>query len=378
MRIGFSSFVMDQGRSGIGTYIINLLKGLQDEDIRNQYDIFVDEVGGDLIPIKSSKFRILKYPVWMNNPLLNIPWHHLCLPFLEWKNGYDLVHIPTIRRIPLIKNCKMVATIHDMAPLIFPEKYGYLRHYYYSKILTYLVHRCDRIIAVSHNTKEDIMRFTGYPEEKIDVIYSGIDTTTYRPIEKKIAQEKLGEKYQIKTEFILYVSRLEHPGKNHVNLIKAFELFKKKNHTNHRLILVGADWNGAETIKRVTAESPVSNDILFLGFIQKEDVALLYNACDLMVFPSLYEGFGFPIIEAMACGAPVICSNNTSLGEIATGYAETFDPNNFEEICQSIEEGLRPSYKENVVNKCLTYASSFQWKETAKEVLRVYQSAMES
>lgn len=374
MNIGFSSFVLDGGKTGIATYVINLLKNLQEVDSRNHYEILLNERDADLIPIKGQNFRRKIYPSWINQPIVNIAWHNLALPILAKKNNYTLVHIPSIRRIPLIKGCRVIATIHDLAPLRFPEKYDRLRLFYHQKILTSLIHRADSLIAVSQHTKSDIVQLTGYPQEKIHVVYSGIDKTTFYPYPKKEASEKLKIKYGLSNPFIVYVSRIEHPAKNHMNLIKAFELFKKVNSSNVQLVLAGADWNGAHVVKEYALKSQNRNEIHFLGFVPTDDIVRLYSACELMVFPSFYEGFGFPVLEAMACGAPVICSNVSALKEIAEGYANLFDPDNIQQIAEAIEKGLLKEYREEMCEKAMIHVSHFDWIKTAQEVLKIYQS----
>jgi glycosyltransferase involved in cell wall biosynthesis len=372
MKIGFSGFVMDGGRTGIATYIINLLKSLQRVDHKNQYEILLNRDEAHLIPIEAPNFHQKVFASWINQPVANIAWHNTILPMLAWKEKYDLIHIPSFRRIPLIKGCKMVTTVHDMAPLAFPGKYDALRLFYHREFLSRMVHRCERVIAVSHYTKADILKFTGFPEDKIDVIYSGIAKEFFQPIAKSVALEKLKVRYGLSAPFIVYVSRIEHPAKNHLNLMKAFEEFKKRHPSSTQLVFAGADWNGADAVKRYAADSKYKEEIKFLGFVPLEDLPLLYSGSDLMAFPSFYEGFGFPVLEAMACGCPVICSDTTSLKEIATGYAKMFDPSRPDQICVAIVEGLTTS--EDKIEAAKKYAAGFDWDKTAREVLNVYQN----
>lgn len=372
MHIGFSGFVLDGGRSGIATYILGLLGGLQQVDPNNQYDLFIPKKDIALLNGDNKNFHIVPSHDYVAQPIVNILWHNLVFPLLAKKNHYDLLHIPTFRRIPYFKGCRTIVTVHDLAPMTVEEKYDPLRTWYHQKVLKQLIHRCDHVITVSHATKADILHQTRYPESKISVIHSGIDSVLFSPSIPLHAKQALEIKYGLSAPFFVYVSRIEHPGKNHLNLIKAFEQFTKREQTPHKLVLAGADWNGAEVVKDYAAQSPVRDRIVFLGFVPKQDLVLLYNACDLMVFPSLYEGFGFPVLEAMACGAPVLCSYIPALEEVAGGHAYMFDPEKPEQICTLMCKALADGKETVRRTKAIEYARTFSWTECAKKVLQVY------
>lgn len=375
MRIAFSSFVLQGGKSGVSSYILGLIKGLQNVDTQNYYDVYVNRADAHLFPPFKKNFKEIIHPDFIAKPVPNIVWHNTALPFLKSDQGpYDIVHIPTIGRIPYFKRSKIIATIHDLAPMVIPQKYDRLHLLYHHHILSRIVHRCDHIIAVSQSTKNDIIRFTGYPEEKISLVYLGINRDFYHPIPTGEARSRLFETYHLKDPFLLYVSRIEHPGKNHIRLMQAFEQFKKKTHAPHHLVLAGADWNGAEQVHEYAQKSPLKDQIHLLGFVPANDVRDLYNTCDLLVFPSLYEGFGLPVLEAMACGAQVACSNTSALVEIAKGYADLFDPHQTTEIAKTIEACLTHPIDAKERKRRLDYASSYDWNEVAKKVVKIYES----
>jgi glycosyltransferase involved in cell wall biosynthesis len=373
MRIGFTSSGLDHGRSGIGIYISSLLNALQKVDHRNHYDLFMEAADTKLIPLINLNFQQKTFSAFNAKPIPSILWHNSFLPLQARSRGYDLVHIPTLRRIPLIKGSPVVATVHDLAPFAFPEKYDRLRLFYHHQILSRLIRRCDQIIAVSHHTKQDIIRYTGYPAERITVIYSGIDHALFQPRPLLQAQSYLEQHYRIRDPFLVYVARIEHPGKNHLNLIKAFEIYKNQTGSPHQLVLAGADWSGAATVKRYAAESRWRDSIHFLGFVPQEAIINLYSACELMVFPSFYEGFGFPMIEAMACGSPVIAANSSSLAEIGQGYAELFDPYDPAQIARCIADHLKKGRVATENQR--RYAQQFNWEKAAQQVLGVYEKA---
>lgn len=370
MHIAFSGFVFDHGKSGIGTYIKGILAGLSEIDSDNTYDLLFQKGDEKLIPLLGPQFSWKLYPEWLSKPIPNILWHNLCLPWRGRIDAYDVVHIPSFRRVPYFKGkSKLIATVHDMAPLAVEGKYDVFRHFYHKHIQSRMIHRCDRVIAVSASTKNDIIRFTGYPEEKIDVIYSGYNRLLYKPVNGE-EENNLKIKFSIEKPFFIYVSRIEHPGKNHIRLIEAFEIFKKNTGLPHQLLLAGADWTGADKVKARAASSSIKEDIRFLGFVADQDLPALYSACEAMVYPSLYEGFGLPIIEAMACGAQVICSNNSSMTEVGGTLSSYFDPKDIEQIAVSLETYAQHSHSQR--KERIEYSSQFSWEKAAAQVLETY------
>ncbi len=371
MRIGFSTFVMDGGRSGIATYIRELIRFLQLEDEKNAYELFMARPDTELIPLSNPNFRKTIFPPFVSRPLVNIGWHNTALPL---KGGCDVVHVPTARRIPVLKGARVVATVHDLATFAVDGKYDPARVFFNRKVVPAMIRRADHVIAVSEFTKRDLVELAGYPEERISVIYSGVDRDVFHPVDPAEAREKTRLAHGLEKPFFIYVSRLEHPGKNHVRLIDAFERFKLENDSAHQLVLAGADWNGADAIRARAARSPVRDDIVFLGFVPQQSLPLLYSACDLMVFPSLFEGFGFPIVDALACGAPVACSNTSSMKEIAADVVPTFDPTDPEEIAHHMAAAVSAGRTPETLVRGTEYASRFDWRKTAREVMEVYRS----
>lgn len=376
MNVGFSAFVMQGGRSGVASYIRELIRTLQAEDSTNQYDIMMPLRETDLIELTAPNFRKSLYPDLIANPVVNIAWHNTLLPILTKRKRFDLLHVPSYRRIPLIKSCPVVATVHDVATLTMDAKYDPARMFYNRRIVPSQIRNADEIITVSHYSKKDIVELVGVPEEKVTVIYSGINHSVFHPIEKDAARARLTEEYNLDAPFIIYLSRLEHPAKNHVRLIEAFERFKAETDSAHKLVLPGADWDRADAIRERAATSPVHADILFPGFLPRADLPLFYSACDLMAFPSLFEGFGFPIVEALACGAPVICSDTSSMSEIAGDLVPKFDPYSTDSIFQCLNTTLHDGWSEEKRQAGLAYAAQFNWAEAAHKTLEIYERAV--
>jgi glycosyltransferase involved in cell wall biosynthesis len=353
--------------TGAAAYVRELLANLVRRG-SHDYDIFVSDAEKDQVPVDGphSQRQICLNAV--KSPIPNIVWHHSVLPFQSLVKGLDVVHIPSIRRIPCIKGSRLVATIHDMAPFHVRDKYDRLRTFYHHSVLPSFVRRADHLITVSEYTKQDIIRFTGYPEERISVVYNGVDVHRFRRTEHPDVLELVKAKYGITKPFFFYVARIEHPAKNHIRLIEAFKPFAG----DYELVLAGADWHGADEVHTYAQESAVAEHIHFTGFIPTEDIVHLYSACDLVVFPSLFEGFGLPLIEAMACQAPVVCSHSSSLIELAEGRAPTFDPYSVDAMRTAMHEGLSMAQDAQRIQNNLDYARGFSWDRAAADVESVY------
>ena len=372
MNIAFSTFVMQGGRSGVAAYIVNLLKHLQTVDTKNDYDLLVARSEEQLLALTNPRFHKSVFPSWLAKPVPNIAWHNLALP-LRARRRYDLVHIPSYRRIPWLKGARTVATVHDLATFHIEGKYDRARMAYNRRVVPALIRSADHVITVSRFTRDDVVRLIGYPEERITVIHSGIDHAVYRPVPRAEAQARLLAKYGLDAPFLVFVSRIEHPGQNHVRLIRAFEALKRAEPSPHKLVLVGADWSGAPAVHACARDSRVAADIVFAGFAPIADLPDFYSACDLAVYPSLFEGFGFPIVEAMACGAPAICSRSSSMIEIAQDRLDTFAPESEEEIRAALARALRREWAEEDRARGRAYAATFDWDRTARQVIEVYE-----
>jgi glycosyltransferase involved in cell wall biosynthesis len=377
MNIAFSACVLQGGRTGVASYVVNLLHTLQNVDPANHYDVLIPDADQGLIRDGAPNFRKIIIPNPLSKPVPNILWHNSVLPWRSRRERYSLVHIPSYRRLPLVKGTRIVATVHDLATLHMDGKYDAARMFYNRRIVPTLIRRADRVIAVSRFTADDLVNLVGYPADRITVIYSGIDRAAYRPVPEDDCRALLREKYDLSAPFIVFVSRIEHPAKNHIRLIQAFEQLKARGLPDVQLVLAGADWNGAATVREYAARSPVARDVRFTGFVPLADIPHFYSGCALMAYPSLFEGFGFPILEAMACGAPVICSNTSSMKEIAADLAPTFDPANVDDIAATMERALATGKEPDRTARGIAYARTFDWRGSALQVLDVYRRTME-
>ena len=307
----------------------------------------------------------------------NIWWHQTLLPGLLRERQIDVLHVPSYRRMLWPKPCALVATIHDLAQFHLSGKYDRARMFYGRIIVPQLARRQDAIIADSQSTARDIEQFFGIPVARQHVILNGLDHNRFQPGDRAAAKQQATECWQLAHPFFVYVSRLEHPAKNHVRLIEAFNQFKRATNSDWQLVLVGGDWRGADAIHAAAAESPFAGDIRFLGFIDDAAVPALYRAADAMVYPSLFEGFGFPPLEAMACGCPVISSERGSLAEVVADAADVVDPLNVSALAAALRRvATDAGHRDRLRAAGFRNVQRFNWQRHAETVLGVYEAAV--
>lgn len=375
MNIGISTSVIQRGRTGIAQYLFALLRAFV-PCAEHDFTLFVLEEDVPLFNFLADKMRIVRVPEKFRPPVKNIFWHQTELPKLARQLGLSVLHVPSYRRLLWPKSCALVATIHDLAPFHVSGKYDWRRMFYGRVIARRLARRQDHVIAISQNTADDLRKYFGLPPEKISVIHNGLDHARFFPAQSETARAEIRRKHNFQQPFFLYLARLEHPGKNHVRLIEAFNQFKADTHLPWQLVFGGADWHGAEVIHAAIAASPFASDIRCLGFVADSDLSDLYRAADVFVYPSLYEGFGMPPIEAMACGCPVISSECGSLKEVVGDAAALVDAHDVEAISHQLtaiagDESLRAKLRSTGLDR----AQFFNWQKTARQTLAVYRQA---
>jgi glycosyltransferase involved in cell wall biosynthesis len=376
MRIGISTSVIQRGKSGVGQYVFALLRALLAASHQHKLVLFVLEEDLPLFAFAKDKAELVPVPEKFRPPVKNILWHQTRLPKLVRTLQLDVLHIPSYRRMLWPRPCPLVSTIHDLAPFHVAEKYDWKRMFYGRVIARRLAQRQSRIIAISEYTARDIEKFFGLTREHISVIHNGLDHERFHPGSREEAISSVAERFGLRQPFFLYVSRLEHPGKNHVRLISAFEEFKTTFSCNWQLALAGGDWHGAEVIHEAIRKSKFANDIRSLGFVPDDQLPQLYRAADVFVYPSLHEGFGLPPIEAMACSCPVITSTRGALAEVVGDAAAIVESEDVQSIADKLRllagvEGERNRMKTIGVE----HARKFDWNKTAAETLKVYEAA---
>lgn len=376
MRIGISTSVIQRGKTGIAQYLLSLLRALKNTAGEHQFVLFVLEEDRPLFHFVEDRMKIVTVEEKYRPPVKNILWHQTVLPRLVSSHQLDVLHIPSYRRLLWPKPCPLVATIHDLAPFHVVGKYDLSRMLYGRIVVKQLSHRQDKIIAISESTAQDIVKYFHIPCPEISIIHNGIDHDQFFPAPKDAAKQHIGQRYGIHAPFFLYIARLEHPAKNHVRLIHAFEHFKNETKSNWKLVFGGSDWHGANVIHQAIRQSSHAGDIRSLGFVPNEDVPVLYRAAEAFVCPSLYEGFGLPPVEAMACGCPVISSGRGALGEVLGSAAVIIDPENIGNMQAQLVKLFRDQeFQKKLSQAGIVQAQNFNWQKTAAATLNIYLQA---
>jgi glycosyltransferase involved in cell wall biosynthesis len=378
MKVGLSTSVIQRGKTGIAQYVFALTRALLDLPGGPELTLFVLAEDLPLFAFAEGRARIEIVDESFRPAVRNILWHQTVLPRWVRALGLDVLHVPSYRRLLWPKPCATVATIHDLAPFHVSGKYDWKRMFYGRVIVRRLAARQDEIIAISNNTAADITRFFGLPFDRLHVIHNGLDHTRFSPadIAAGASSPDAVRVHQLDRPYFLYVSRLEHPGKNHVRLIEAFNRFKAATQSPWLLALGGSDWHGVEAIREAAARSPFADDIRFLGFVSDEALPSLYRQAGAMVYPSLYEGFGFPPVEAMACGCPVLTTHRGALAEVVGDSAAIVDPESVEAMALELERlATDARWRARLVEAGLQNAERFSWKTCAEATRQVYRRA---
>jgi len=366
MKIAIHVADLDSERiDGTRVYIHNIL-----DNLGSMYpqDDFLVYHKGDFNP----KLALKKFPNYeIKKNSFPVSWTQTAFAFDLWKDAPDALWMP-MHNLPFFRrrNLRTVVTIHDLAFKIFPEHFPKKDLRKLNFLTDYAVKNSDRIIAVSESTKRDILKF--YPrikEEKIKVVYHGFDSEIFQ---KEISSDESVQtlsKFKIQnSKFILYVGAIQ-PRKNLPVLIEAFEKIKKEK-PDLKLVLAGDKaWMWEETMEKIE-KSPCKKDIIITGYVSFGDLAILYRNAEIFVFPSLYEGFGIPLLEAFASGTPVVSANNSSLSEIGGDGALYFDAENPEQLRKKIIQIMDDGKLRNLmIEKGKERAKYFSWEKCAGETM---------
>jgi glycosyltransferase involved in cell wall biosynthesis len=374
MKIAISTSVIQRGKTGVAQYVLALTRALMPYTDVVKFHILALAQDLPLFDFARGRMEIIPVDECWRPAVRNIFWHQQVLPQWVDQQQIDVLHVPSYRRMVRSAHCNLVSTIHDLAPFHVKKKYDLARMIYGRVVVKHLARRQNGIIAVSTSTARDIEHYFGVPVQRQNVILNGIDHSRFYPGDHAAARTLVAERWQLHEPFFLYVSRLEHPAKNHTRLIEAFDKFKTSNSSTWQLVLAGSDWHGAEHIHTAARDSQYSKDIRFLGFVEDAVLPDLYRAAATMVYPSLFEGFGLPPIEAMACGCPVISSKSGSLGEVVGTASRIINPEDANDIAQALQEiATHPEERQALIHAGLLNAKRFNWDDNAKRVMDVYE-----
>jgi len=400
---------MDARYSGVSEYTLNLIKEILKLDTANEYRLFYNSFGSCLnIPKFTEKnVRLVKYNY--PNKLLNyLLFKFFNYPKIDRELEADIFFMPHINFIGLSSIGKSLIAVHDLSFLRNPEFFSRRKNFWHKMInVKKLIKRFNQIVAVSENTKRDIVELCGVSQDKIKVIYSGVGEkyrkinfqfslvepkqpifsgrartsnfqTNYNSQISKLNADRIRllevkNKYNLPDKFMLYLGTIE-PRKNVEGIIKAYNELRVTSYElrDYKLVIAGGRGWKSDNIYKEWRRSRFKDDIKFLGYISSEDKVYLYNLASVFVYPSFYEGFGFPPLEAMACGVPVITSYAASLPEVAGGAVLMIDPYNINDMARALQEVLTDeSLKNKLIGLGLECVKKFSWKNTAKEYLEI-------
>jgi glycosyltransferase involved in cell wall biosynthesis len=358
--------------TGIGTYTYQLIKNLNNIDKINDYLLFMP----DSNPLDFNFSKNFKLSGTTKSKESNF-WEAVNFPKILTDKDIEIYHVPQ-NGVGLCTNkkCPFVITLHDVIPYKMPETTSKRLIKIFNEDLPQIVKLCDGIITVSNYSKIDIAKAFDYPLSKIYVTYLASEDI-YCPKNKCMSKKIIKKAYGIDNDFILYVGGFS-PRKNIIGLIKAFEKLIHTVNTNLTLVIAGNKGVSYDNYISLVEKLGLVNKVIFPGFIDMLHMPYLYSSAELFVYPSYYEGFGLPPIEAMACGIPVITSNLTSLPEITAGSALLVNPYDIDSLCDAIISVIFDNDKKNgLAKKGLMLAQKLKWKNTALETLSVYKKILQ-
>jgi glycosyltransferase involved in cell wall biosynthesis len=375
MKIGLDTFACDGGKSGVGMYLTQFLKHIPPSQAL--FELFGWEYDRYAYSEVAPNFEFVPQ-CSVNGRTANSLWHLYKYPEFASLRKYDACFFPAAHRRPPYKSpCPAIGVVHDMAAY-----WGTRRTRVHLGALLRLVipdslRRLDRIIAVSEWVKQELVERAHVKENRIEVVPNGIDHSNFYPRQRNEESVLLIQPFSFRRPYVLYVSRIDHPVKNHVRLIEAFGIFKEKTKYPHRLVLAGSESNNAAKVHEAAAASAWRNDIFFTGHFPMKSLPELYAGADFVVFPPMYEGFGLGVVEAMACGVPVLCARAASLPETAEHAALYFDPFNVEDMADRM---ITVSTNSDTYRECrrlgLERAKAFSWDHCVERTLQIiYETA---
>lgn len=358
---------------GVGTYTRNAIRTLARLDHENEYSLL--GIPGKLSGIEQLPSNFKTIPTHPNELSLA---SYLELHRILKINGCDLLHVPHLFWKPQGIPCPYVVTVHDLLDHMYKASTDSgLKRAAHFQLTKRVLRRAARIFAVSHFSKKDTENYFNVPAEKIEVIYNALDERFKLGHASEADRQLIAERYQVNYPFLLYAGRIS-PHKNVVRIIEAFSLLKNQLveegcFEDLRLIIIGDEVSRHPDLRRAVVKSRMQNDVRFLGFVPIEILRIFYDLAKIFVFPSLYEGFGLPPLEAMAHGTPVVTSNTSSIPEVVGNAAVMVNPENVFEIQRALHRVLLDQQlREKLKARGAEQAQKFSWEESVTRMLKVY------
>lgn len=381
MKIGIDIRCLSDGkRTGVEEYTINLLENIFELDKKNQYILFSNSYRGShfdariFSQYKNVSVKSFNYP----NKLLNFCFWYLRWPFVDQMlGGVDLFFMPNINFVALSNKTKLILTVHDLSYEIFPETFSFKRQAWHHFVNPRrLCRRADQIIAVSDSSRADIILRYGINAQKTHRIYNGVPDEMEQLDRNDPKLMEVKEKYHLPFNFIFYLGTIE-PRKNIAAIVSAYDQLRSLNNPQldkYKLVIAGGKGWGIDNILNFGRKAKFTNDIIFTSCITNEDKAAVYTLASLFVYPSFFEGFGIPVLEAMRSGVPVITSNCAALPEVVDEGAIMIDPDRPEELYLAMKAILLDrDFHAALAGQGLKQAVRFNWRTSARETLELFE-----
>jgi glycosyltransferase involved in cell wall biosynthesis len=361
-----------KNKSGIGVYTYELTKRLENfKDIKFQGNIFNflnrNDIEQDIPDLTLNKNICSLFPYSIYRRI----WR--CMPIkynVLFRNDADIYQFFNFI-VPTNISGKVITTIHDLTYILYPETMDKKNRERLKKDMINTVNRVDYILTISENSKNDIIKYLNIPEDKITVIYPGVDEIYKQVLDEKHI-EKIKRKYNIIGRYLLYLGTLE-PRKNIETIIKSYNDFIKSSDEDIKLVLAGKKGWLYDSIFNLVSEYGLENNVVFTDYVDDSDKPALYQGAEIFLFPSLYEGFGIPVAEAMASRTPVITSNSSSLPEVAGDSAIITEPLDYRKISESIKKILRDSnIRQKMIENGIKQVEKFNWDDSAEKLRKIY------
>ena len=367
MRIGLNAQILTDGRTGVTRYAHNVIRLLPKVGQNHEFVIF-----GNSPDLKYEEKNVIFVPTskGVNSSVKRIFWEQIILPQLAKKWNIDLMFYPDHTSSLWSKKIAQAIVLHDLAPIAMPGTFNRFRRLYKQLAIAHSVQDAKVILTDSYATKAEALRFFPGIGPKINVVHLGLENSIERVTNQELLSN-IRKRYALQDPFLLFVGTLE-ARKNVPRIIKAFAHGRRKFGWNHTLVLAGTMGYGYKEIKRTIIEEHVHENITLTGYIRDEELYGLYSLADIFIYPSLYEGFGFPPLEAMRCGCPVIVSNTTSLPEVVGDAGLYINPYDETSMITQINCLIQDDIlKRNLIQKGKERSVQFTWEKTVKNTLDV-------
>lgn len=366
MKVAIDAHALGSGLGGNETYIRNVIRALAAIDPDGDYTLFLGPRSGDEIAGTEHMRRVVVHP---HSPLVRIP---LSFPLALARAGADVVHVQYFA--PPLCPARLVVSVHDIAYERYPHFFTPREVTRFRVLVPLAIRRAAVVLTLSEFSRQDILRRYHTPPEKVVVAPCAADPA-FRKIDDPAQLVAIKERHGIDGPYILCVSNLQ-PRKNLKTLIAAYVALRTAGETRHKLVLVGRKAWLYDEIFAAARDSGFAGDLVFTGYLPREDVVALYNAADLFVYPSIFEGFGLPPLEAMACGTPVVTSSTSSFPEVVGDAALTVDPLDVAALAGAMARVLHdPTLRARLRERGLRRAAAFSWEATARIILEAYRRA---